>query len=92
MMSAWSLPCQDLVSTLEGFRIYDRLSRRERRGSTPLTLEEKDTMAKMHPLYLKQYNEKYLQEKLQKSKQKDIDDEADWRSKLLPKRSDYSLG
>ena len=91
-MSAWSLPCQDLVSTLEGFRIYDRLSRRERRGSTPLTLEENDTIAKMHPLYLKQYNEKYLQEKLQKSKQKDIDDEADWRSKLLPKRSDYSLG
>ena len=91
LMSAWSLPCQDLVSTLEGFRIYDRLSRRERRGSTPLTLEEKDTMAKMHPLYLKQYNEKYLQEKLQKSKQKDIDDEADWRRKLLPKRSDYSL-
>ena len=40
-------------------------------------------MAKMHPLYLKQYNEKYLQEKLQKSKQKDIDDEADWRRKLL---------
>ena len=48
-------------------------------------------MAKMHPLYLQQKNERYLRKKLEKSKQKDIDDEADWRRKLSPKRSDYSL-
>ena len=91
LMSAWTLPCHDQISTLEGFRIYKRLSWRERHGCTPLTLEEKNTMAKMHPLYLQQKNERYLRKKLEKSKQKDIDDEADWRRKLSPKRSDYSL-
>ena len=52
LMSSLSLPCHNLVSSLEAYRIYEQLrKRRNKEGS--LTPEEEDTVTKMHPLYLK---------------------------------------
>jgi len=90
LMSSLPLPCHNLVSSLEAYRIYEQLrKRRNKEGS--LTPEEEDTVTKMHPLYLKYRKVKHLEKVLEKSRQVDREDEDRWRRNLLPKRSDYSL-